>query len=73
MLAENNELEYLLNVTDVWEDEEDNQVSINAYWNWLGPIYLWCYKKEDSLSFFIYLTITSILSSIKKTTGHKCQ
>lgn len=40
MLAENNELEYLLNVKDIWEDEEDNQVSINAYWNWLGPIYL---------------------------------
>ena len=42
MLAENNELEYLLNVTDIWEDEEDNQVSVNAsYWNWLGPIYLY--------------------------------
>lgn len=42
MLAENNELEYLLNVTDVWEDEEDNQVSVNAsYWNWPGPIYLY--------------------------------
>lgn len=43
MLAENNELEYLLNVTDVWEDEEDDdQVSVNAsYWNWLGPIYLY--------------------------------
>ena len=41
MSTKNDELEYWLNVKDAWDDEEDNQVSVNAsYWNWLGPIYL---------------------------------
>jgi len=41
MLTKNDELEYWWNVKDTWGDElEDGTPSINAYWDWLGPIYL---------------------------------
>ena len=41
MLTKNDEIEYWWNVKDTWEDElEDGTSSINAYWDWLGPIYL---------------------------------
>lgn len=42
MLTKNDELEYWWNVKDAWEDAEleENEASIHAYWNWLGPIYL---------------------------------
>ena len=41
MLTKNDELEYWWNVKDTWEDAEaeENEASIHAYWNWLGPIY----------------------------------